>query len=110
MQILIHKAALSVECAPSWLTPGCRIGLSGLPDGQMAAFARRDSRWRFRRHVRIGTLGDDDGAILRPLVDSGAPLRVRIVDLTFAHLTTDGVPRIAISVWVGSGAPLPMVR
>ena len=101
MHPLIYKTTLEMERSPAWLSPGTTLDLAPLPDGAVAAFARRAARWPFRgeKRVRIGTLRAGAAEFTRPLLQAGARLRVRIVALVPAHLTPDGAARVAISVW-----------
>lgn len=103
MQMLIYKTALAVERAPRWLSPNGAVALRQQPDGSIAAYVRRPSSWmallRVSRPVRIGVLDEEAGDILRPIMDTGATLRVRIVEIQQAHLAVDRQARISISVW-----------
>jgi hypothetical protein len=103
MQTLIYKTPLVVERAPSWLAPNSPVALRLQADGTVAAFAQRPSSWLTRfglsRPGRIGVLDEEAGDILRPIMDTGATLRVRIVEIQQAHLAVDRQPRISISVW-----------
>jgi hypothetical protein len=106
MQMLIYKTELVVERAPSWLAPDNPIELRPQADGTVAAFARRPPRWMSlfgeARTVRIGGLDETAGAHLRPALEAGLALRVRIVELHPSHLTTDRQARISVSVWGGA--------
>lgn len=106
MQTLIYKTDIVVERAPAWLAPNARVTLRPQADGTVAAFARRPSRWTYlfwpERTVRIGTLNEDAAMLVRPALETGIGLRVRIVELHPAHLTTDRRARISVSVWGGA--------
>lgn len=101
MEPLIYKTTLKMERSPTWLSPGTPIDLRASPDGTVFALARRAARWPFRgeKRVRIGDLRPDAAELLRPLLEAGAHLRVRIVTLVPAHLTPDRQARVAVSVW-----------
>ena len=103
MQTLIYKTPLVVERARSWLAPNSPVALRLQADGTVAAFAQRPSSWctlfRSLRPVRIGVLHEEAGDILRPIMDTGTTLRVRIVELQPAHLAVDRRARISVSVW-----------
>lgn len=103
MQTLIYKTPLVVERAPSWLAPNSPVTLRLQADGTVAAFAQRPSSWLTRfglsRPVRIGVLDEEAGDFLRPILDAGTPLRVRIVELLPTHLSVDRRARISVSVW-----------
>ena len=105
MQTLIYKTELAVERAPAWLVPNSSVELRPQADGTVEAFARRPSRWTpflgDARPVRIGVLVDDAAMLLRPVFETDIVLRVRIVELHPAHLTTDRRARISVSVWGG---------
>ena len=113
MQALIYKAELTVERAPAWLAPTSPVELRLQVDGTVVAFARRPSRWISflgeARPVRIGVLADDAAMFLRPVLETGIGLRVRIVELHPAHLTTDQRARIGVSVW-GPGLEMAASR
>jgi hypothetical protein len=103
MQTLIYKTELFVERAPAWLAPNSPVELRPQADGTVVAFARRPSRWipfwGEARPVRIGMLAEDAAMLLRPVFETGIVLRVRIVELNPAHLTSDQLARISVSVW-----------
>jgi hypothetical protein len=105
MQALIYKTELTVERAPAWLAPNSPVELRLEPDGAVLAFARRPSRWipflGDAPPVRIGALTEDAAILLRPVLETDIVLRVRIVELQPAHLTTDRRARISVSVWGG---------
>lgn len=109
MQTLIYKTELFVERAPAWLVPNSPVELRPQADGTITAFARRPSRWipfwGEVRPVRIGVLTEDAAMLLRPVLETGIVLRVRIVELHPAHLTTDQRARISVSVW-GPGSKM----
>lgn len=106
MQTLIYKTPLVVERAPSWLAPNSPVELRQQADGAVVAYARLPSRWLtllgLSRPVRIGVLNESAGDLLRPILDAGTPLRVRIVELHPAHLRADRKARISVSVWGGA--------
>ncbi|WP_131821887.1 hypothetical protein [Salipiger marinus] len=103
MQTLIYKTELFVERAPPWLAPNSPVELYPQADGTVVAFARRPSRrfpfWGEARPVRIGVLNEEVAMLLSPVLEAGITLRVRIVELHPAHLTTDQRARISVSVW-----------
>jgi hypothetical protein len=103
MQTLIYKTELAVERAPAWLVPNSPVELRLQADGSVVAFARRPSRWipfwGEARLIRIGVLAEDVAMLLRPVIKAGIVLRVRIVELHPAHLTTNRLARISVSVW-----------
>jgi hypothetical protein len=105
MQTLIYKTELTVERAPAWLAPNSPVELRLEVDGTVAAFVRRPSGWTSvfwgERPVRIGMLTEDAALLARPALETGIVLRVRIVELHPAHLTTDRRARISVSVWGG---------
>jgi hypothetical protein len=108
MDPLIYKTTLEMERSPAWLSPGMPLALTTSPDGTVRAVASRLARWPFRgeKRVQIGALRPEATELLRPFLDTGVRLRVRIVALVPAHLAPDGEARIAISVW-GDARPLP---
>lgn len=113
MQTLIYKTPLVVERAPSWLAPNSPVELRLQADGAVVAYARRPSRWLnllgLSRPVRIGGLSEEVGDLLRPILDAGTPLRVRIVELQPSHLAADRRARISVSVW-GPAAKMTPLR
>lgn len=106
MQILIYKTDIVVERAPAWLAPNSPVELRLHADGAVVAYARRPSRWLtllgLSRPIRIGVLNESAGDLLRPILDAGTPLRVRIVELQPSHLVADRRARISVSVWGGA--------
>jgi len=103
MQTLIYKTEITVDRAPGWLAPNSPVELCLQADGTVAAFARRPSGWTSvfwgERPVRIGMLTEDAAMLARPALETNIVLRVRIVELHPAHLTTDRQARISVSVW-----------
>jgi hypothetical protein len=102
MELIIHKAELSVERAPAWLVPDAPVRVGIVSEWQVAVFARPPRRW-FRPwappEVRLGLLSEDARDVILPKITTGHWLRVRIVELHPAYLAKDGQARIAISVW-----------
>ena len=106
MQVLIHKTGLVRLSANRRMA---RIGLGdpvqlqqeGATD--IAAFVMLPSRMPFglgkSRITRAGYLGNQARALLWPAFEKDAALRVRIVEILAAHLASDGLNRISISVW-----------
>ena len=105
MQTLIYKTELVVERAPACLAPNRKVELRLQADGTVAAFAQCPSGWFSmfwrERPVRIGVLTEDAAVLLRPVLETGIALRVRIVELHPTHLTADRRARISVSVWSG---------
>ena len=103
MQTLIYKTPLVVERAPSWLAPNSPVELRLQADGAVVAYAQRPSSWLTllgpSRPVRIGVLDKEVGDLLRPSLDAGIAIRVRVVELQPSHLATDRRARISVSVW-----------
>jgi hypothetical protein len=100
MQTLIYKTELVVERAPAWLAPNSPVELRLQADGMVAVFARRPSRWipflGEVRPVRIGALNEEAAILLRPALETGIVLRVRVVELHPTHLTADRRARIRV--------------
>lgn len=103
MQTLIYKTPLVVERAPSWLAPNSPVALRLQADGTVAAFAQRPSGWTSvfwgERPVRIGMLTEDAAMLVRPALETGIALRIRIVELHPTYLTPERRARISVSVW-----------
>ena len=103
MQILIYKTNIVVERAPAWLAPNSPVELRLEVDGTVAAFARRPSGWTSvfwgERPVRIGMLTEDAAMLVRPALETGIALRIRIVELHPTYLTPERRARISVSVW-----------
>lgn len=103
MQTLIYKTELNVERAPAWLAPNSRVELRPQADGAVLAYAQRPSSsftlFRSSRPVRIGVLNEEAGDLLRPILDAGIAIRVRVVELQPSHLAADRRARIGVSVW-----------
>jgi len=106
MQTLIYKTDIVVVRAPAWLAPNSHLELRPQADGTVGVFGRQPSRWLrllgLSRVIRIGALREDAGTLLRPALEAGSVLRVRIVEIQPAHLTTDRRARISVSVWGGA--------
>lgn len=110
MQILIYKTELQVEHAPRWLAPTTPVLIVPEADGTVSAYVERPRGWLrlFRRDaVRIGALSGQARDLLAPALETGAPLRVRIVEVVQAHHTPDERTRVAVSVW---GDPNRLIR
>lgn len=106
MQPLIHKAALAVlELDPrrAEVSPGDFAELRSEPDGAIAVYVVRESRLPFGlgnpTHLRAGTLGKAATALIMPALERRAHLRVRVVEVDPAHLSSKGVNTVFISVW-----------
>lgn len=103
MQTLIYKTELTVERAPAWLAPNSPVEFRPQVDGTVAAFARRPSGWTSvfwgERPVRIGMLTEDAAMLVRPALETGIALRIRIVELHPTYLTPERRARISVSVW-----------
>jgi len=67
------------------------------------ALARRPSGWTSvfwgERPVRIGMLTEDAAMLVRPALETGIALRIRIVELHPTYLTPERRARISVSVW-----------
>ncbi len=110
MQILIYKTDLAVERAPDWLIPTTPVRLILEPDGSVGAYVSRPPAFFgliSGRPVRIGTLNGQASRLLAPALETGAALRVRVVELIPPHMAPGGRTRIAVSVW---GDPDRLVR
>ena len=105
----------------------CHVGRSGLcigdpatlhlsETGQVILWATLTRRhlglWPTRRPAAIGHLGPIVSRILGPAITKGAPMRVRIIDLTPEHLCGPAGPEVFISVWADPQVlrPLPPRR
>ena len=102
MQILIYKTDLSVTQAPGWLAPNAPVRILIEADGSVGAYAERPAGLFGLRPggpVRIGALSAQAQELLLPALETGAHLRVRIVELVPSHLAPGGQARIAVSVW-----------
>lgn len=100
---LIHKApvlGLRVHVGRTGLCIGDPAALELLADGHIGIFAlvrRRLLGLALRRSLlQIGHLGPTGATLLRPALERGQHLRVRIVGLTPEHLAA---PEVHISVW-----------
>lgn len=106
MQPLIHKAALAtLELNPHALrvAPGDPIILQCDVDETVTAYVSLPSRLPFglgkRRQKRLGTLEPYASELLIPALTRQAHLRVRVVEVEYAHLSTRGKASVSISVW-----------
>lgn len=105
MQVLIYKTELKgLASARHWprdLAPGDPVGLRLDAERIIGVYATHKPRLWMRkpRQIRLGELNEQDTTLLDLAVRSGAHLRVRIVEIHPANLTSNGQPRVAISVW-----------
>lgn len=106
MQVLIYKTELKgLASARHWprnLAPGDPVVLR-LDDADriIGVYATHTPRLWMRkpRHIRLGELNEPTATLLDLAVRAGAHLRVRIVEIQPPNLTSNGQPRVAISVW-----------
>jgi hypothetical protein len=103
---IIHKApveGLRFNIAQTGLAIGDTAEIDRLSDGRIGVFAkvRKPIFGVFsRRKVELlGHLGPMVEDLLAPPLSSGAPLRIRIVDLIPEHLSNGYPPEVYISVW-----------
>lgn len=110
MQPLIHKASINLVSSsiPSQVAPGDAATLHLTHDETIAVILTLSSRWPFgwgkAKDWVAGVLGAQASDILRPALQKGAHLRVRVVELEPAHLSSDNQGRLYISVWGDPGA------
>ncbi|WP_225030263.1 hypothetical protein [Xinfangfangia pollutisoli] len=94
---------IAVHIARAGLSMGDTAEARLMPDGRVGIYARvRQSLLGViprRRIGYLGHLGPVAGQIVAPALLDGAPLRLRIVQLTPEHLAGAGAPEIEISVW-----------
>lgn len=117
MQALIHQASLyglKIPIRGSGLVPGQTVELKLDPDHGVAAFVALPSRLPFgigkprRRH--LGYLDPEIAERIAPAIKKHAILRVRIVEIEPAHVRSDGVDQISISVWGDAKALVPLLH
>ena len=103
MQTLIYKTELVVTRVPAWLSPNDPVQVSLSADQTAAVYARPPRRWTSLltglRPVLIGTLDEEVAQLILPVLHSGAPLRIRVVGITPAYLSSSNQAQIAVSVW-----------
>ncbi len=106
MQILIQKTSLvRLEAKPHSLRVGLGDPVQLVQDegADIAVLVSVPSWIPFGLGkpwmARLGYLDTPAQRLLMPAVRSGAPLRVRIVEIEVAHLNTHGAERISVSVW-----------
>lgn len=110
MQPLIHKASINLSSSriPPQVAPGDTAKLHLTDDEAIAVTLTISSRWPFSwgkgKEWVAGVLGAQASDILRPALRKGTHLRVRIVELEPAHLSSDNQSRLYISVWGDPGA------
>jgi hypothetical protein len=109
MQVLIHKTSLhrlQVKLSKMATVLGDAVRLVPEGNDDVAAYFIVPSRLPFgfgkSRLVRAGYLGNQAKALLMPALEKNAPLRVRVVDLEAAHLSSVGKDSVSISVWGNS--------
>lgn len=94
---------LAVHIARAGLSMGDPAEARLLPDGRVGIFAHVRRRllgvFPRKRLGYLGHLGPLAGRIVAPALLQGAPLRLRIVQLTPEHLAGSSSPQIEISVW-----------
>lgn len=113
---LLHKASvdgLLVHVARSGLAIGDRATVLRLPDGRVGVMALCRQpwlglipRWRQRLIGHLGPLAED---VVSPSLDSGDPLRVRIVALVPEYLTNGFPPEVHVSVWGDPRHLIPII-
>jgi hypothetical protein len=108
---LIHKApvtGLRVHVGRAGLCLGDAAQALMMDDGSVGIMAEVKRPFLGvvprRRQMILGTLGPAASRILRPEIDFGRPLRLRIVGLTPEHLAGPDGPEVHISAW---GSPGP---
>ena len=105
MQPLIHKASvnLTADKLPKSASPGDAVTLYLQKDGKIIATYMVPSRLPFGLggpvELVLGYLGHQATEILRPALERYAHLRVRIVEIEPAHLSSSGTASLFISVW-----------
>lgn len=105
MQPIIHQAEVlptGQRAHGSPLKMDTPLRLEADADGRIIVYAKISSgRVLMRREteVRLGTLGPSASDILRPAIQRGIRLRVRIVNLMPPCLTSNGQERVFLSVW-----------
>jgi hypothetical protein len=105
MQPLIHKASvnLTTDKLPKAASPGDAVNLYLQEDGKVVATLMMPSRLPFGLggpvELVLGYLGHQATKILRPALERYAHLRVRIVEIEPAHLSSSGNASLFISVW-----------
>jgi len=105
MQPLIHKASvnLTTDKLPKSASPGDAVTLYLQEDGKVIATYKVPSRLPFGLgrpvELTLGYLGQQATEILRPALQCYAHLRVRIVEIEPAQLSSSGKDSLFISVW-----------
>ena len=105
MQPLIHKASvnLTTDKLPKSASPGDAVTLYLQNDGKVIATYMAPSRLPFGLgrpfELILGYLGHQATEILRPALERYAHLRVRIVEIEPAYLSSSGNASLFISVW-----------
>lgn len=106
MQPLIHKVALAtldLDPHASGVSPGDPIALFCESNSSVSAYVSLPSRLLFglggRRQRRLGTLGPKASRLLIPALARQAHMRVRVVEVGYAHLNPRGMASVSISVW-----------
>ncbi len=112
MQPLIHKASvhLTAKTLPASVSPGDPVRLLLQDDGTIIVILTIPSRLPFglgrSRELVAGTLGQQATDLLRPALQISAHLRLRVVEIEPAHLSSNGQSQLYISVW---GDPKSMI-
>ncbi len=106
MQVLIHKANLvhlEITVRNSGIDLCDSVQIVREANDDLAVMAKIRTRIPFGlgwdRVRRLGYLGAQAKRILLPVIENGAPLSVRVVEIESAHLRSDNNDRISVSVW-----------
>lgn len=105
MQPLFHKASvhLTIDTLPKTASPGEAVTIYLQENGKIVVTYMVSSRLPFGLggpiEVVLGYLGHQATAMLRPALERNAHLRVRIVEIQPAHLSSSGNASLFISVW-----------
>lgn len=117
MQLLLDQVAvlLSGQLRIDHLAPGTEAQLVASAAGMVVmVFVVQRVFWIWPRRVwrPIGLLPDEATMALEPAILEGYALRLRIVNVTPAHLSQDGASHVHVSIWgrppsQGTGASRP---
>lgn len=107
MQVILHKTAvekLEVPLMATGVSLGDALRLEEDESGEISVSFLRRASWlaligRPARWLRLGQLCEEAGQLIAPALRDGVELRVRVVEISPAHLSASDRDALHLSVW-----------
>lgn len=107
MQVILHKTAvekLEVSLMATGISLGDAMRLEEDESGEICVCFHRRASWlaligRPARWLRLGHLCEEAGQLIAPALRDGVELRVRVVEISPAHLSGRDRDALHLSVW-----------